>query len=217
MKISSEILSEYKTFDPESAFFYDLFDEPQGSRILEVGAHDAPTASMLSKCGFKVTGIDLRECDQEQNYEHIIGDFCQMPESFVKENLGKFDSIISVSSIEHFGLGTYKEGNYRSHLDFVAMRKIYDYLRVSGTCYISVPFGGKFVELAPHWRVYDFANLKERIIQDFNLEFISFKICEEIFLFDRVYKTGEIIDFSHALFNLSGSPAISVCMKLRKK
>lgn len=216
MKIPQNILDEYTTFDPESSFFYQVFDEPEGVKILEVGSHDAPTASMLAKSGFNVTGIDLRDCDQAKNYKHIVGDFCTMPEFFVRESVNSYDCIISISSIEHFGLGTYKEGNYRSHLDFVAMRKIYDYLKVGGTCYISVPFGGKFIEFAPHWRVYNWEKLNERLIQDFKLEFLGFKVCEDIFLMNRIFKSGEIIDFTLASFNLSASPAISCCFKMRK-
>lgn len=216
MKIPKEILKQYTITDPESEVLYELFDEPENSKILEVGSHDAPTASMLSKCGFRVTGIDLRECDQTPNYEHIKGNFCDMPEEFVKEKLNYYDSIISVSSIEHFGLSTYQEGNYRSHLDFVAMRKIYDYLKKDGHCYVSVPFGSRFSEFMHHWRVYDFNSLRDRIIQDFYVELMVFKICEDIHLMDKQFKRGEYCDFLHANFNITHSPAISVFLKLKK-
>jgi 23S rRNA U2552 (ribose-2'-O)-methylase RlmE/FtsJ len=216
MKIPQELINNYKTIDPESEILYELFDEPPNSKILEIGSHDAPTASMLSSCGFDVTGIDLRDCDQKLNYKHIKANFCDMPQEFVIENLNKFDSIISISAIEHFGLNTYGEGRYRSHLDVIAMRKIYEFLKIDGTCYVSVPFGGKFTEFMNHWRVYDFHNLKDRIIQDFQIELLIFKICEDIFLMDKLFKRGETTDFVHACFNLTHSPAISAFMKLRK-
>jgi hypothetical protein len=153
---------------------------------------------------------------QTPNYKHIKHNFCDLPQSFVVENLNKFDSIITISSIEHFGLGTYLEGNYRSHLDFVAMRRIYEFLKVGGTCYVSVPFGGRFAEFMHHWRVYDLHNLKDRIIQDFSIEILTFKICEDIYLMDKMFKRGEIADFIHACFNMTHSPAVSAFMKLRK-
>ena len=76
MKILNHLIEEYRArlSDPEADLFFGRFDEPEGARILEVGAHDAPISSMLSASGFNVTGVDLRECDQTPNYEHVTGD-----------------------------------------------------------------------------------------------------------------------------------------------
>ena len=60
MIIPQEIIQSYSKFDPEAQLVFQNFDEPEGSKILEVGSQHCPIASMLSKCGFKVTGIDLR-------------------------------------------------------------------------------------------------------------------------------------------------------------
>ena len=65
MRIPDHIIQAYKNFDPESRLFFADFDEPQGSKILEVGSQHSPIASMLAKCGFHVTGVDLRDSDQE--------------------------------------------------------------------------------------------------------------------------------------------------------
>jgi cyclopropane fatty-acyl-phospholipid synthase-like methyltransferase len=100
MKILENIRNEYTTLDPEADLFFLEFDEQIGSKILEIGSQHVPIASMLSKCGFEVTGVDLRESDQELNYSHIKADFCQLSFPY-----SSFDVAVSVSTIEHFGLG----------------------------------------------------------------------------------------------------------------
>ena len=70
MIISKEIKDQYKIFDPEADLFFRDFDEPEGAKILEIGSQHSPIASMLTKAGFNVTGIDLRDCDQERSEEH---------------------------------------------------------------------------------------------------------------------------------------------------
>lgn len=215
MKIPSNILSKYKTFDPEADLFFSEFNEDVGGRVLEVGSQHSPIASMLSEMGFSVVGVDLRDSDQERNYLHIKSDFCKMPRDFYT-NIGQFDIAISISAIEHFGLNTYGEGPYRRYYDVVAMRKIYDFLRPGGVCYITVPFGGKYVENNPHWRVYDYASFLERIVQDFSIEVFFTQVCENLFINGRDYKAGEKIDVGATLLNIYGFPNISCFAKLRK-
>lgn len=216
VKIPKEILDQYKTIDPEAHVFFKEFDEPEGAKILEVGSQHAPIASMLSTCGFQVTGVDLREADQNVNYLHVKSDFCALPNEFRKANLNSFDVAITVSTIEHFGINAYGEGKYKPYYDVIAMRHIYDFLKPGGVCYITVPFGGKFVEVNPHWRVYDWESFIERLVQDFTIEVFFTKVVEEITILGRHYSLGESIDILPTLFNMDGHPNISLFAKLRK-
>jgi SAM-dependent methyltransferase len=216
MRIPDSIRQEYKTFDPESDLFFEEFDEKAGSKILEIGSQHSPVASMLSKSGFNVTGVDLRDSDQEVNYTHITSDFCQLPISFYRENIGTFDVAVSISAIEHFGLNTYGEGKERCFYDVTAMRYIYDFLKPGGVCYLTVPFGGKFVEVKPHWRVYDWGSFNDRLAQSFFVEKFHLGVCEKIDINGVTMNSGQRISIEAAMLNTYGYPNISCFAKLRK-
>lgn len=218
MRISKELLSTYKTFDPESDLFFEIFDEPVGSKILEVGAQHSPISSLLAKSGFKVWGVDLRDSDQEshENYTHITGDFCKLPNQFYKDHFGTFDCVVAISAIEHFGLKTYGEQFGREYYDVTAMRYTYDLLKTGGVCYLVVPFGGKHVEVLPSWRVYSWASFTDRLVQDFNIEYFDLKCTEKMFAPGREINPGESVDFMTATLNTLGFPHIGSICKLRK-
>jgi SAM-dependent methyltransferase len=216
VKIPQRIIDANVT-DPETRLFLSEFDEPEGSRILEVGSHDSPIASMLSASGFNVIGVDLRECDQRPNYEHVKGDFCNLKEPIRQRFLGAFDAVVSVSAIEHFGLSAVAEvPSYKALYDVIAMRYVYDFLKPGGVCYLTVPFGGRFVELGLHWRTYDWASFNDRLVQDFLIEKFHTAVVEPIAINGRTYKENELVTINQSLFNMCGSPAISCFAKLRK-
>lgn len=216
MRIIESVRQEYKIFDPEADLFFRDFDEPINAKILEIGSQHSPLASILTKSGFNVTGVDLRDCDQEPIYNHIKSDFCRMPVEWMRENYGTFDSAVCISAIEHFGLNTYEEGRTHEYYDVLAMRYIYDLLKPGGSCYITTPFGGKYVEYKPHWRVYDWASLLERIVQDFHTEIFSIGVCEKISINGLTFNVGDPITINEAILNTKGLPHISCFLKLRK-
>lgn len=160
--------------DADTSMFRSLFREPIGCKILEVGAHDEPLANQLVGLGYDVYGVDLREYDKllpPCNYQYLRSDFCDLPLEFIRSHYGTFDCVFSISAIEHFGLGTYSEGSRSSYYDVIAMRQVWGMLKTGGVCYVTVPFGKKFVEYAPHWRVYDYKAVRERLVQDFRIDF----------------------------------------------
>ena len=132
------------------------------------------------------------------------------------KNIGTFDAAVIVSAIEHFGLNTYGEGKIHEYYDVIAMRYIYDLLKPGGTCYLTTPFGGKFVVHKPHWRVYDWANLLERIVQDFRTEVFNLGVCEDITINGNVFPVGSPISMNEAILNTIGLPHISCYLRLRK-
>lgn len=216
MKIPTEIRDKYTKYDPETALFLDQFDEEVG-KLLEVGSHDAPIASMLSESGFRVFGVDLRECDQNKNYTHIVGDFCNLPNEFWMVHRNSFDVVVSVSALEHFGLVTYNEGALCRMYDVMAVRYMWDALREGGVLYVTVPYGGRYVEQPTHWRTYDWSSLVDRIIQDFSVELFVVAAVEEFKSISKIIKPNESnLNFMDVLLRINGEPFISVLLKLRK-
>lgn len=182
-RIPDAVIAKYPLTDVDTGLLLANFDELPGSRVLEVGAHDEPVANILAESGYQVIGIDLREYGPWQdvgtlgqdiiakpNYEYLRADFCDLPSAFIAKWLGKIDAVVSLSAIEHFGLGTYGEGSNHPYYDVIAMRLIWRLLREGGTAYVTVPFGSKFKTCGSHWRVYDTEAMRNRIVQDFVVE-----------------------------------------------
>lgn len=210
MKIPQSIRDKYKQSDPELDVFIDNFDMPAGSKILEVGAHDNPVSILLAESGFKVHGIDLRDydCGTHQNYTHHTMNFLKLTPEFLREFAGSFDAVICVSAIEHFGLGTYSDKAYNPYADVAATINIYNLLKYHGYLFLTTPFGGRYMEVRPHWKVYDFAELFYRFGINMHMDAFSIKCAEKINLLGRTFEIGESIDMQSALSNLNGAPAI---------
>jgi len=69
--------------DYESRLFLTVFVNDKhkpGLRCLEVGAHDAPLATMLCDAGHSVLSFDLRDYDgpQRPGHAHLTGDFTKI-------------------------------------------------------------------------------------------------------------------------------------------
>lgn len=216
MHVSKEIRSKYQTYDPEFAVLLDHWDEPEGCKVLEVGSHDSPFAEIIAP-HYRVVGVDLRPYDHDDSrHTHVVGDFCNLPNDFWREHRGTFDAAVSISAIEHFGLGAYEEGRRPEMQDVVACRYIYDLLKPGGRCYVTIPFGGRFVEIRPHWRVYDWASILDRIIQEFQLLQMSLAFVDAFEVGGEKYNVGSPVNPFVALLNTVGSPAIAVLLKMQK-
>ena len=189
--VPSHFWQKYSVTDYDTCIFLEFFKERPGSKILVVGAHDEPSANMLAEMGHNVTGIDLREYDKDLppcNYTFLRGDFCGMDLS----GLGKFDVFVALSCIEHFGMGTYKEGPQHRYYDVVAMRRAWEMLKDGGHAYVTIPMCGYFNEVWPHWRTYDLNSVKERLVQDFALVDLKGVVSGNLMLPDgRMKKAGE--------------------------
>jgi SAM-dependent methyltransferase len=71
--------------------------------ILEVGCTESRLAMELASLGYEVCGIDIRKYPfKHPNFNFILGDICNAP--FQSDS---FDAVVSVSTIEHIGLGLY--------------------------------------------------------------------------------------------------------------
>ena len=193
-----------------------IFDEPEGSRVLEVGAHDEPLSNILADLGFDVTGVDLREYDSKLpkcNYRYLRQDFC---DAQCLKDEKPFDIFVSISCIEHFGLGTYQEGMFRCYYDVLAMRKAWELLKEGGSVYITVPFGKDYIENMPHWRVYDNQSVLDRIVQDFDIVGGFVFISGKCFIGEELCDIGHPITIEQAKQYCGVPPHVSILLKMTK-
>lgn len=221
MKIPDEIIQKYGVPDPDVGLFVDHFDEPEGSRILVVGAHDEPTANMLADAGCSVVGLDLRPYDSSLppcNYRFRQFDFCDSTVSHYGWWYGQPEVFVSLSAVEHFGLGTYNEGPRHAYYDVIAMRKAWELLKEGGRAYVTVPFGGSFCEMTPHWRVYDEVSLNERVVQDFRLDLLTMRAGEDILEShgNVLWKQGTPMSMEDAKQMPPGCPFVSALLVMTK-
>lgn len=220
MKIPLEIRKKYLTkADPEAEFFLDYFEETPsfGSyKVLEVGGNDNNLPIILAESGFMtIDSVDLMEPSWKNlrkgvNPYYVVGDFIEKKDEYWPNR--SVDVIYSVSAIEHFGLGTYNKENYRPYHDVIAMRYIYDLLKPGGVAYITTPFAGKFVELRPHWRTYDYEAVMNRLVQDFNVELFETRVVEW-----NLPDCGKKPSAGYVAKLTRGEPYVSCLLKLRKE
>lgn len=203
--------------DPEASQFLEYFDEPPGLGLLEVGAHDVPLATVLHDSGYRVTSCDLRAYDGpvRSGHRHIVGDFCDLPLPIFRDFIARFDVIVCVSALEHFGLGAYGD-RPREMLDVIAARTMYQFLKPGGVCYITVPVGGRYVIDQRGWKVYDWPSLLDRVVQDFNVEVFVANITEACILDGVKLELGTSVSWEAIIRNVFGFPGISGLLKLRK-
>jgi hypothetical protein len=220
MKIPPEILARYPLPEDEDArAFLANWDEPPGCRVLEVGSHDAPLANILDEAGWRVTGVDLRPYDESLppcRYNHVVADWCDMPAEWWEDNREAFGSFVCISAIEHFGLGGYGEKEQLLFEDVVAMRYAWDALREGGTAYLTFPFSRNFLDCAPHWRVYDLENFKQRLKQRFTIEGVAFVVADVCVINGKPRPRGSPITESEALNYCGHPPSVSALVKMRK-
>lgn len=222
MLVPQELQEKYPIVNDVDTFaIISLFREAPGSRVLEVGCHDAPTSMILAEMGYQVVGVDLRTPNtpiQHPNMVYCRWDFCDLPTEFLTRFRGTFDAVVAVSVLEHMGLSTYNEGRPHSLYDVIAARIIWEMLKPGGTAYISVPASRHFWTNGPHWRAYDERALYERIIQDFYVEHLVYVVSGAgIFHEGRELKVGSILtrEIVKSQKNWK-SPHVSAIMKLRK-
>lgn len=217
MKIPDEILASYKR-DPETELFMKYFNEPTG-KVLEIGSHDYPLAIILAKAGFNVTGIDLRpyDCGSHDNYSHHVFNFNKIPESFMKEHMGTFDCVVSVSTLEHFGLSAYQDIGYHPYADIAAAVLIWQLLKPGGSFILTVPSAGRYSEHKPHWKVYSINEIIHRFGYNMQLREIYFECVEAFEGFGKKFKIGDPVDLLSLSLNLTEFPGMSCYAKFVKQ
>lgn len=132
----------------EYPLLFHALDAPPGARILDFGCVGGLFSLHLACLGYAVTGLDFRTYPfRHKNLTFVKGDILswQPPRD-------RYDAAVSVSTIEHVGLGAYGDPR-NSDGDKVAIDKLLASIRPGGRLYFTVP-AGKPREIW-HERVYD--------------------------------------------------------------
>jgi len=139
------------------------FSNPNVTNILEIG-HVASSFSLeLASIGYRVTAIDLRD------YTFTHPNLVSLKGDFLKHDFGhKFDGIVSLSVIEHFGFSQRYGGADEPNNDYdvQAFAKIADSLAEGGCAIISVPYAKSFCE-GIWYRVYTRDDIEGKLGQFF--------------------------------------------------
>lgn len=125
-----------------------------GASVLDVGCAESLVPLELASLGYDVTGIDLRE--YVLDHPNLTTVATPLEDWHSEE---AFDVIICLSSIEHFGLGTYGEDAVDQRLDHAAMRMLLDRSKPGGLLVMTIPFGE--TEVTPVQRMYDRDDIEE--------------------------------------------------------
>jgi len=157
--------------------FRHIRDPPKS--IIDIGCSESITPIQLAMLGYKVTGVDMREYKyKHENFKFIKSDFLDFN---FKNN---FDVALAISSIEHFGLTTYKNKALDLNADKKAIDKIYSILKPKGQFIFTAPFGIKRT-IKNYERIYDSNDIKI-MLNKFKIQNILFykvvkhKLIEEI-------------------------------------
>jgi SAM-dependent methyltransferase len=131
---------------------------PAPARILEFGSNENVLPIQLAALGYQVTGVGLAP------YPFVHRNF-----SFVQHDIlewsppeGQFDIAVSLSSVEHVGLGYGGEAHADgARGDQVAVAKLWRAVRPGGQLILSVPAGKPCVRRG--MRVYDAALVRQLV------------------------------------------------------
>jgi SAM-dependent methyltransferase len=127
-------------------------DVPVGSRVLDVGATESTLSLSLATLGYRVTALDARPYPlSHPNLDVVIA----LAEEWHTDD--RYDVAISLSALEHFGIGHYGEHITGEDADLAAMEQIRDVTRPGGLLILTAPFGEARVDDLE--RTYDEARL----------------------------------------------------------
>lgn len=136
---------------------------PVHARVLEIGCAEFNWLKGASVAWPEMafTGIDWRGHKRVAEGTTIIkGDV--MTHDFAPAS---FDWVVSISAIEHIGLGHYSNDPKREDGDTVALRRAYGWLAPGGWLYFDVPYNpAQFQTVGTSHRVYDDAAIDARLV-----------------------------------------------------
>ncbi|MHB1830360.1 MAG: class I SAM-dependent methyltransferase [Candidatus Micrarchaeaceae archaeon] len=148
------------------------------SKVLDIGCTGSPVALQLAMLRYNVTGIDYNDYGkQHANLKFIKGDF--NAHDFGKE---KFDIVIAINSLEHFGLRHYNKSEYLDKQnDVKAMTKVKEIMNSGGQLIFSCNYGiSDLITISgkPFVRVYDDKAL-DVMLSTFDVKAIEYYIVSD--------------------------------------
>lgn len=128
---------------------------PEEHRVLDFGGYESLLPLTLSALGHEVTVLDQRPYPfKGPGLRSVTADlFSQSPVP-----AGSFDLVISISTIEHLGLGRYEDVKVPDG-DRLGVERLWSFLRSGGRLMASVPAGQPTVQRG--YRTYDEARLRD--------------------------------------------------------
>ena len=150
-------------------------------RVLEIGCAECNwlTWAHQADSSLELHGIDWRACEGRPGTIYR-GDVCS-PGVFARPGTADsdtnpliahhqyFDTIVSLSAIEHIGLGHYENDPEDPEGDIVTVRNAYQWLKPGGWLYADVPYrpDKPFHVMGTEYRCYDDEALKARLLRPF--------------------------------------------------
>ena len=170
--------------------------------ILDVGCDESILPVMLCSYGYNVFGIDINQ----YNFKHPKFRFEKINLCKLKDvKNSTYDIVISMSTIEHMGLGYYGEDNCSQSEAFDV---IYDILKEEGMFILTVPFG-KYSENKLQ-RVYN-KEMLNKVLKKFKISKLEFYMKEGNIWIPCLYSSIENLDSTDST---NGITCI-VCQKVK--
>lgn len=152
-------------------FWGDVMHEPcvhlaEGAHVLEIGSFEADwIAPMRSRRpDLRITGIDWRHKGSpkpDSPVQLLQGDILR--QSFP---MASFDACVSVSTIEHIGLGAYDGDPKEPGGDWMTVDLVRTWIKPGAWFYFDVPYRPKGrYEVHSNYRAYDEDALRARLIR----------------------------------------------------
>jgi SAM-dependent methyltransferase len=169
--VKDEDASIWTSRDPGISLFVSCLDAgapiefKPGMRVLEVGCCEADWLHVANKEWPEVefVGIDHRAVDETsadgkvQRWKGNVMD----PELF---EANSFDAVVSLSTIEHIGLGHYDHDPVDKDGDSKAVANIWRWLKPGGVFYFDVPYNPEeYSVMGTECRIYDDVAVFERL------------------------------------------------------
>lgn len=140
---------------------------PKGTKVLDLGCTESPLPLQLATLGYRVTGFDFRTYPYAHpNLTFVQGDMTKLP--FDNES---FDVVLSISTLEHIGIGFYKDPKEIDDADKKALSEAVRVLKHNGLFILTAPYG--IANRTDQQRIYDEKNLAE-LLSPLNIETIRY-------------------------------------------
>lgn len=176
----------------------------QIKRIMDVGCCFSSLPIELASLGFKLWGIDVNDYFlKHPNFKFVKADVRLTP--FGNDF---FDLVTAISTIEHIGLGYYKEARADDG-DYQALREIHRVLRPEGLFIITLPYGRNMA--TPLFRVYDDQRLSF-LIQNFKVLDAKYSVNHQ----DVYWRLASQKEASNQGINARGRNTGNICLLLQK-
>ena len=130
-----------------------LFKNLGNGSVLDIGSNEATYIKRLVDDGHEVTQNDIRPMGDSLDTKKVMGDVRKL----VSMEMGKFDNVLVISTLEHIGLEAY--GNKADYVDdpfaeqLRTFKHCFTFMLEGGRLLLTVPYGKR--EMGGWFLVYD--------------------------------------------------------------